>query len=166
LSAFPSTDAHALHASLSALQAGDLAAWHPLPESATAADLAAAAPSAEPVVENRLLLGQPASSVQVPGGRGSPFGVVVWLQHGHVTLVEVREPVLTPALTDALGPPELTLPSGLAPIGEQMCWPSVVLTVHRQADDRLLMLYGYAPMSPEAMRDAPLARVSAHRTPR
>ena|GEM_PF-6506001 len=151
---------------LAALAAGDLDAWQPLPDAATADDLTAAAPTGEPPIAHRLLLGQPATSVLLPASAGAPFGVVVWLQHDRVTLVETREPALSADPMTTLGAPELTLRSGLAALGDQICWPSIGLTLHRQADGRVLVLYAYPPTTTDVMRASPLAQVSATRTPR
>jgi hypothetical protein len=155
-----------LRASLQALTTGDFAAWRPLPADASATQLRRDAPDASAGPGGEWLLGQPATSWRLPPTPAAPFGVVVWLQHDIVTLVEVRDPAPSADPEAALGPPEAILPSGLGPAQEQRFWPSRGLVLHVDTvTGRITRLFGHERATVEQMTNSPLAAIRIEKRP-
>ncbi|MGW6130491.1 hypothetical protein ACWFNE_10750 [Cellulomonas sp. NPDC055163] len=160
------TPAARLARSLRALGEGDVTAWTPLPGDVSVQDAVAAVDGLERSPGARTLLGQPATVLRAPGGPATPSGIVVWAQHDRVTLVEVRDPALAADPVDALGEPELTMPSGLGSLMEQLLWPSRGLVVHRSiAFPDVTVLFGHGRATVEQLRGSPLVGISSHRLP-
>jgi hypothetical protein len=160
------TPAARLALSLRALGEGDVTGWTPLPSGVSVQDAVAAVERLTPSPGRRTLLGQPATVLRAPGGPATPSGIVVWAQHDRVTLVEVRDPALVTDPVAALGEPELTMPSGLGSLMEQLLWPSRGLVAHRSiAFPDVTALFGHERATVEQMRQSPLTGISAHRMP-
>jgi hypothetical protein len=157
-------DVAALGAALRALAEGVLAGWKPLPDTATMAHLRVVAPEGEAGSAGEWLLGQPATTWRLPPTAAAPFGVIVWLQADHVTLVEVREPNLLSDPRTSLGPPDAVLPSGLGPVQEQWLWPRHGLLLHvDRVTGRVTRLYGHQASTIDEMVASPLAKVRLER---
>jgi hypothetical protein len=152
---------------LDAVEAGRLDGWHALPEGATVATLTSVRPGAAPARDLTTLLGQPAAGYRLAATPHAPAGVVVWTQHGEVTLIDVPGPQLADGQLAALGPPEATLASGLGRSLEQRLWPRRGLVLHvARATGRVDRLYGHHAATLARMRTSPLAAVRIERHPR
>jgi hypothetical protein len=164
----PARDAAAgLGELLDAVEAGRLEGWHALPEGASVATLTALRPGAAPARDLTTLLGQPAAGYRLAATPHAPAGVVVWTQHGEVTLIDVPGPRLADGQLEALGPPEATLASGLGRSLEQRLWPRRGLILHvARATGRVDRLYGHQAATLAQMRTSPLAAVRIERHPR
>jgi hypothetical protein len=168
VSSSPSTDASAaFRSSLDGLDAGDLRRWRPLSDGLTVADLLLARPDAEPAVDLRQLLGQPAVGYRLAASEHAPVGVIVWAQHDELTLVEVRDPRLIDSPPGVLGPPAAVLDSGLGGAQDQLLWPALGLLMHvTRSSGRVARLYGHHAATVQQMESSPLVAVRIERHPR
>jgi hypothetical protein len=132
----------------------------PLPDGLTDSHVLEVFPDA--IVAQGTLLGQPATSHRLPESEHAPHGIAVWSQHGEVTLVEVRDPVVDDLAS--IGPPEATMPSGLSDAFEQLLWPSRGLVIHRATSTgRIAMLFGHHAATVAQMEGSPLSLIRAER---
>lgn len=164
MSSFQPTDdlPSVLRIALAALADGAVDRWMPLPDGLTDAHLLEVFPEA--VAVQGSLLGQPATSHRLPESAHAPHGIVVWSQHGEVTLVEVRDAVVADEELARIGPPEATLPSGLSDAFEQLLWPSRGLLIHRaRSTGRIAMLFGHHAATVPQMEGSPLSQIRTER---
>jgi hypothetical protein len=153
-------------AGVRALARGDLAAWSGLPAGLAPAALAdALGPPGDE--EAGRVGGQPATFRVFPPATAAPFGIKAWLAGDEVWLLEVREPPLLVPLTEQLGEPEATAPSGLGTSYEQRVYGTRGLLLHvSRATDEVRRLYAFAPAPADEVLTGPLGRVEERRVPR
>jgi hypothetical protein len=125
---------HPLHA----LARGKLGGWHGIPPEAGAA-----------WVREGLGADLPDDGFLITfhGAATGPEGLLAWLgEGGRLELVELPVPRIKPEAFDALGEPELRLPTAWSRSGRQLAWPSRGLAVHT-GTLQVIRVMGFAPMS-------------------
>lgn len=126
---------------LYALAHGDLSVWQGIPEGA-GADWVRTGLGADLPDDGFLMTYR--------GGATGPEGLLAWLGAGGVLeLVELPLPRIPPEAVEALGEPELRLPTAWSRSGRQLAWPSRGLAVHTGAL-QVIRVLGFAPMPAEA----------------
>jgi hypothetical protein len=78
---------------------------------------------------------------------------------GQVEYVVVAVPELSPPVQEALGPPELQLPSYLEGAAEQWAYPGLGLSCHVAADGRPNWLYAFGPTTVPGYLEGSLSQV-------
>jgi hypothetical protein len=142
---------------LSVLAHGDLRGWRGLgPDCARSQVDQVLSQVAAEVNESRPYSG-PLEYAPTPG---APHGLTVNYAEGLVEYIIVPAPTITPPVQDALGEPDLTLPSYLEGSREQWAYPRQGLACHMTPGGAdVNCLYAFVPMSAQDYQNSLLSRV-------
>lgn len=140
---------------LADLATGNWAAFHGLAECDLATADARLGPPLEDELFGGMFGGEPAELRRYPATDAAPGGVTGWFLGDMLVGIELREPEPPPEALAALGPPDLTLDSGLGGSWVQEVWAERGLVVHRR-EAHVRMAFGLAPIDPEAWPSDPL----------
>ncbi|MGZ8649890.1 MAG: hypothetical protein ACXW08_14875 [Solirubrobacteraceae bacterium] len=125
---------------LRALVHGDLAAWHGAP-----------ADAGTDWVRSALGDGVDDSGggmLSWHGGAAGPEGVLIWLNDGHVELIEMPDPDIPLDAMEPLGEPGYVARTPWSRTGRQQVWPARGLAVHATFDG-VVRVMAFAPMTTE-----------------